>query len=75
MEVLSLIFFVLMMILSMVSIIILLENIDKEHIKYHGKDVYYDTNLEKHRKIIRIQKKMILKKKINLFFKKKIGKC
>ena len=39
MEILSLIFFVLMMILSMISIIILLENIDKEHIKYHGKDV------------------------------------
>lgn len=67
MEVLSLIFFALLAILSIVTILLLGENSDKEHTKYHGKDIYFDTNLEKHRKIIKVQKKMILKKKINLY--------
>ena len=43
---------------------------DKEHTKYHGFDIYYDTDLEKHRKIIKLQKKLLLKKQMNLFFKK-----
>ena len=75
MEILSLIFFALLAILSIVTILLLGENSDKEHVKYYDKDIYYDSNLEKHRKIIKEQKKMILKKRVNLFLKKKIRKC
>ena len=67
MEVLSLIFFALLAILSIVTILLLGENSDKENVKYYDKDSYYDSNLEKHRKIIKVQKKMILKKKVNLY--------
>ena len=74
MEVLSLIFFVLVGVLSIIMIFLLSENSSKEHTKYHGEDIYFDTNLEKHRKIIKVQKKMILKKKINLYLKKKFRK-
>ena len=74
MEVLSLIFFVLVGVLSIIMIFLLSENSSKEHTKYHGKDIYFDTNLEKHRKIIKVQKKMILKKKVNLYLKKKFRK-
>ena len=75
MEILSLIFFALLAVLSIITVLLLWENSDKEHVKYHNKDIYYDTNLEKHRKIIKEQKKIILKKKINLFLKKRIRKC
>lgn len=74
MEVLSLIFFVLVGILSIIMIFLLSENSSKEHTKYHGEDIYFDTYLEKHRKIIKLQKKMILKKKVNLYLKKKFRK-
>ncbi len=74
MEVLSLIFFVLVGVLSFVMIFLLSENGSKEHTKYYGEDIYFDTNLEKHRKIIKVQKKMILKKKVNLYLKKKFRK-
>lgn len=75
MEILPLIFFALLAIFSIITILLLWENAEKEHIKYHNKDIYYDTSLEKHRKIIKEQKKIIFKKKINLFLKKRIGKC
>ncbi|MBD9107177.1 hypothetical protein EGP99_05135 [bacterium] len=74
MEVLSLIFFVLVGVLSIIMIFLLSENSSKEHTKYHGEDIYFDTYLEKHRKIIKLQKKMILKKKVNLYLKKKFRK-
>lgn len=74
MEVLSLIFFVLVGVLSIIMIFLLSENSSKEHTKYHDEDIYFDTNLEKHRKIIKLQKKMILKKKVNLYLKKKFRK-
>lgn len=74
MEVLSLIFFVLVGVLSIIMIFLLSENNSKEHTKYHGEDIYFDTYLEKHRKIIKLQKKMILKKKVNLYLKKKFRK-
>lgn len=74
MEVLSLIFFVLVGVLSTIMIFLLSENSSKEHTKYHGEDIYFDTYLEKHRKIIKLQKKMILKKKVNLYLKKKFRK-
>lgn len=74
MEVLSLIFFVLVGVLSIIVIFLLSENSSKEHTKYHGEDIYFDTYLEKHRKIIKLQKKMILKKKVNLYLKKKFRK-
>ena len=74
MEVLSLIFFVLVGVLSIIMIFFLSENSSKEHTKYHGEDIYFDTYLEKHRKIIKLQKKMILKKKVNLYLKKKFRK-
>ena len=74
MEILSLIFFVLVGILSIIMIFLLSENSSKEHTKYHGEDIYFDTYLEKHRKIIKLQKKMILKKKVNLYLKKKFRK-
>ena len=74
MEVLSLIFFVLVGVLSIIMIFLLSENSSKEHTKYHGEDIYFDTYLEKHIKIIKLQKKMILKKKVNLYLKKKFRK-
>ena len=74
MEVLSLIFFVLVGVLSIIMIFLISENSSKEHTKYHGEDIYFDTYLEKHRKIIKLQKKMILKKKVNLYLKKKFRK-
>lgn len=74
MEILSLIFFVLVGVLSIIMIFLLSENSSKEHTKYHGEDIYFDTYLEKHRKIIKLQKKMILKKKVNLYLKKKFRK-
>lgn len=57
MEVLSLIFFVLVGVLSIIMIFLLSENSSKEHTKYHGEDIYFDTYLEKHRKIIKLQKR------------------
>lgn len=65
-----LIFFILIVILSIVFIIVINDSSKKEHTKYHGFDIYYDTDLEKQRKIIKLQKKMLLRKQINLFFKK-----
>lgn len=70
MKYLLLIFFILIVIFSIVYIIVINDSNDKDHTKYHGFDIFYDTNLEKHRKIIRLQKKMLFRKQINLFFKK-----
>jgi len=67
---LLLIFFILIVIFSIVFILVINDYNDKEHTKYYGFDIYYDTNLEKHRKIIRLQKKMLFRKQINLFLKK-----
>ena len=69
-----LIFFILIVILSIVFIIVINDSSEKEHTKYRGFDIYYDTDLEKHRKIIKLQKKMLLRKQINLFFKKSFRK-
>ena len=73
MKYLLLIFFILIVIFSIVFILVINDYNDKEHTKYHGFDIFYDTNLEKHRKIIKLQKKLLLKKQMNLFFKK--GEC
>lgn len=70
MKYLLLIFFILIVIFSIVFILVINDCNDKEHTKYHGFDIYYDTDLEKHRKIIRLQKKMLFRKQINLFLKK-----
>lgn len=70
MKYLLLIFFILIVIFSIVFIIVINDSNDKDHTKYHGFDIFYNTNLEKHRKIIRLQKKMLFRKQINLFFKK-----
>lgn len=69
-----LIFFILIVILSIVFILVINDSSEKEHTKYRGFDIYYDTDLEKHRKIIKLQKKMLLRKQINLFFKKSFRK-
>lgn len=69
-----LIFFILIVVLSIIFMLVANEYIDKEHTKYRGFDIYYDTDLEKHRKIIKLQKKMLLRKQINLFFKKSFRK-
>ncbi len=75
MEVLSLIFFCFSWsFIYNYDFFLLSENSSKEHTKYHGEDIYFDTYLEKHRKIIKLQKKMILKKKVNLYLKKKFRK-
>lgn len=70
MKYLLLIFFILIVIFSIVFILVINDYNDKEPTKYHGFDIFYDTNLEKHRKIIRLQKKMLFRKQINLFLKK-----
>ena len=70
MKYLLLIFFILIVIFSIVFILVINDYNDKEHTKYYGFNIYYDTNLEKHRKIIRLQKKMLFRKQINLFLKK-----
>ena len=70
MKYLLLIFFILIVIFSIVFILVINDYNDKEHTKYHGSDIYYDTDLEKHRKMIRLQKKMLFRKQINLFLKK-----
>lgn len=70
MKYLLLIFFILIVIFSIVFILVINDYNDKEHTKYHGFDIFYDTNLEKHRKIIKLQKKLLLKNQMNLFFKK-----
>lgn len=74
MKYMLLIFFILIVILSIVFILVINDSSEKEHTKYHGFDIYYDTDLEKHRKIIKLQKKMLLRKQINLFFKKSFRK-
>ena len=70
MKYLLLIFLILIVIFSIVFILVINDYNDKDHTKYHGFDIFYDTNLEKHRKIIKLQKKLLLKKQMNLFFKK-----
>ena len=50
-----LIFFILIVVLSIIFMLVANEYIDKEHTKYRGFDIYYDTDLEKHRKIIKLQ--------------------
>lgn len=70
MKIIILIFFLLIILFSTLFIIVINDSNDKEHTKYHGFDIYYDTDLEKHRKIIRLQKKMLFRKQINLFLKK-----
>lgn len=67
-------FFILIVVLSIVFILVINDSSEKEHTKYRGFDIYYDTDLEKHRKIIKLQKKMLLRKQINLFFKKSFRK-
>ena len=62
--------FIGLIIFSIIFILFINENNDKEHTKYHGMDVFYDTDLEKHRKIIKLQRKLLLKKQISLFLKK-----
>jgi len=74
MKYMLLIFFILIVILSIVFILVINDSSEKEHTKYRGFDIYYDTDLEKHRKIIKLQKKMLLRKQINLFFKKSFRK-
>lgn len=74
MKYMLLIFFILIVILSIVFILVINDSSVKEHTKYHGFDIYYDTDLEKQRKIIKLQKKMLLRKQINLFFKKSFRK-
>ena len=74
MKYLLLIFFILIVIFSIVFILVINDYNDKEHTKYYGFDIYYDTDLEKHRKIIRLQKKMLFRKQINLFLKKSFRK-
>lgn len=70
MKIIILIFFLLIILFSTLFIIVINDYNDKEHTKYHGFDIYYDTDLEKHRKIIRLQKNMLFRKQINLFLKK-----
>ena len=70
MKIIILIFFLLIILFSTLFIIAINDSNDKDHTKYHGFDIYYDTDLEKHRKIIRLQKKMLFRKQINLFLKK-----
>lgn len=70
MKIIILIFFLLIILFSTLFIIVINDSNDKDHTKYHGFDIFYDTNLEKHRKIIKLQKKLLLKKQMNLFFKK-----
>lgn len=74
MKYLLLIFFILIVVFSIFFILVINDYNDKEHTKYHGFDIYYDTDLEKHRKIIRLQKKMLFRKQINLFLKKSFRK-
>ena len=62
--------FIGLIIFSIIFIMFINENNDKEHTKYRGMDVFYDTDLEKHRKIIKLQRKLLLKKQISLFLKK-----
>lgn len=62
--------FIGLIIFSIIFIMFINENNDKEHTKYRGTDVFYDTDLEKHRKIIKLQRKLLLKKQISLFLKK-----
>ena len=64
------VFFLLIILFSTLFIIAINDSNDKDHTKYHGFNIYYDTDLEKHRKIIKLQKKLLLKKQMNLFFKK-----
>lgn len=70
MKYLLLIFFILIVIFSIVFVLVINDYNDKDHTKYHGFDIFYDTDLEKHRKIIKLQKKLLLKKQMNLFLKK-----
>lgn len=74
MKYLLLIFFILIVIFSIVFILVINDSNDKDHTKYHGFDIFYDTDLEKHRKIIRLQKKMLFRKQIYLFLKKSFRK-
>ena len=74
MNIIILVFFLLIILFSTLFIIAINDSNDKDHTKYHGFDIYYDTDLEKHRKIIKLQKKMVLRKQINLFFKKSFRK-
>lgn len=39
---------------------------DKDITKCYDTFISYETDLEKHRKIVNVQKKMLLKKRINL---------
>ena len=65
MKIIILIFFLLIILFSTLFIIVINDSNDKDHTKYHGFDIFYDT-----RKIIKLQKKLLLKKQMNLFFKK-----
>ena len=60
------ILFCLIMILVLVYLMCLFSKDDKDITKCYGTFISYETDLEKYRKIVNVQKKMLLKKRINL---------
>lgn len=60
------ILFCLIMILVLVYLMCLFSKDDKDITKYYDTFISYETDLEKYRKIVNVQKKMLLKKRINL---------
>ncbi len=60
------ILFCLIMILVLVYLMCLFSKDDKDITKCYDTFISYETDLEKYRKIVKVQKKMLLKKRINL---------
>lgn len=66
MEVVVFILFCLIMVLLLIFLMCLLYDDGKDKTKCYNTYISYETDLEKYRKIVNVQKKMLFKKKLNL---------
>lgn len=66
MEVVVFILFCLIMALLLIYLMCLLYDDGKDKTKCYNTYISYETDLEKYRKIVNVQKKMLFKKKLNL---------
>ena len=62
------IIFCLIMVLVLIYLMCLFSKDEKDITKCYDTFISYETDLEKYRKIVNVQKKMLFKKRVNLLF-------
>lgn len=62
--------FLALILFLIIFILCINDSDEKRCTKYRGFDVMYDSKIEKHRKIIKIQKRILFKQNMYLFLKK-----